>query len=268
MSENSGYANELPGELRGELPGAGRAIAVTGSSRGIGAGIALELARRGFTVGCLSRGGGLPDGVNADGAEAGGSFLPFTCDVTDETSIKAAVDGFAQAAGGLQGIVNNAGLFKEEKSSELSLETFESVMTTNATSVMLVSREAFPHLVAAGGGGIVNIGSFWDRLGVSRNVAYCASKAAIAAITRCHAVEWARHGIYAINIAPGYIETDMNAAHFASEETREWLRQRAPLGRPGKVSDVAKLVAALFCEDIPFMTGETIYIDGAQSITQ
>jgi NAD(P)-dependent dehydrogenase (short-subunit alcohol dehydrogenase family) len=241
---------------------------VTGSSRGIGAGIVLELARRGFTVGCLSRGGGLPDGVSSASAGSDGALTPFACDVTNEDSIKEAINGFAEAAGGLHGVVNNAGLFMEEKSEALSLSTFETVMATNATSVMLVSREAFPHLVAAGGGGIVNIGSFWDRLGVSRNVSYCASKAAIAAITRCHAVEWARHGISAINVAPGYIETDMNAEHFASEATREWLRQRAPFGRPGKVSDVAKLVAALFCEDIPFMTGETIYIDGAQSITQ
>jgi NAD(P)-dependent dehydrogenase (short-subunit alcohol dehydrogenase family) len=251
-----------------ELPGKGRAIAVTGGNRGIGAGIVLELARRGFTVGCFSRGGGLPEGVSSGDKGLDAAILPFTCDVTDEDSIKAAINEFATAAGGLHGVVNNAGLFKEEKSEALSLATFESVMTTNATSVMLVSREAFPHLVTAGGGGIVNIGSFWDKLGVARNVSYCASKAAIAAITRCHAVEWARHGISAINVAPGYIETDMNAEHFASEETREWLRQRAPFGRPGKISDVAKLVAALFCEDIPFMTGETIYIDGAQSITQ
>ncbi|MFT6581689.1 MAG: SDR family NAD(P)-dependent oxidoreductase [Alphaproteobacteria bacterium] len=260
-------------ERTANLPGKGRAIAVTGGNRGIGAGIVGELARRGFTVGCLSRGGGLPEGASLGGASSarassGGAVMPFVCDVTDEDSIKAAIIGFAEAAGGLHGIVNNAGLFKEEKSEALSLATFEAVMTTNATSVMLVSREAFPHMVAAGGGGIVNIGSFWDKLGVSRNVSYCASKAAIAAITRCHAVEWARHGISAINVAPGYIETDMNAEHFASESTREWLRQRAPLGRPGKISDVAKLVAALFCEDIPFMTGETIYIDGAQSITQ
>lgn len=247
--------------MSNDVPGKGRAIAVTGSSRGIGAGIALELARRGFTVGCLSRGGGLPAGAE-------GPFIPFTCDVTDEASIRAAVDGFAKAAGGLHGVVNNAGLLVEQKSAELSLSTFNEVMSTNAASVMMVSRDAFPHLVAAGGGGIVNIGSFWDKVGVSRNLSYCASKAAIAAITRCHAVEWARYGIHAVNIAPGYIETDMNQEFFASDATKEWLKQRSPLGRPGIVPDVAKLVAALFCEDIPFLTGETIYIDGGQAIAQ
>ncbi len=239
-----------------------RAIAITGSSRGIGAAIALELGRRGFTIGCLSRGGGAPPG-----AEANGNYLPFTCDVTDEASVKAALDGFAQAAGGLHGLVNNAGIIAEYKSAELSVADYEAIMTTNATSVMLVSREAYPHLKAAGGGGIVNIGSFFDKIGVPRNLPYCVSKAAIAAITRCHAVEWARDGIRVMNVAPGYIETEFNHDFFASEKTREWLRQRAPLGKPGSVDDVARLVAALFSEDIPFLTGDTIYLDGAQSVS-
>ncbi|NKB57638.1 MAG: SDR family oxidoreductase [Alphaproteobacteria bacterium] len=238
-----------------------KAIAVTGSSRGIGAEIVRELARRGFTVGCLSRGGGLPDDIPTNA-----TLLPFTCDVTDEDSVTAALAGFAQAAGGLNGLVNNAGVLKEHKSAELSVADYDNVMRTNATSVMMVSREAYPYLCAADGGAIVNIGSFWDKIGVPRNLPYCASKAAIAAITRCHAVEWARDGISVMNIAPGYIETDFNHDFFADKKTREWLRQRAPMQKPGTVGDVARLVAALFSEDIPFLTGDTIYLDGAQSV--
>lgn len=240
----------------------GKTIAITGANRGIGAEIARELGRRGFTVGCLSRGGALPDDLPDSGA-----FLPFRCDVTDEASVKAALGGLAEAAGGVNGLVNNAGTIAEFKSSELSIADYEAVMRTNATAVMMVSREAYPHLCAAGGGGIVNIGSFWDKLGVPRNLAYCASKAAIAAITRCHAVEWARDGISVVDVAPGYIETDFNHDFFADEKTREWLRQRAPMKKPGSTGEVARLVAALFAEDIPFLTGETIYIDGAQSVS-
>ncbi len=238
-----------------------KAIAITGSSRGIGAAIALELGRRGHVVGCLSRGGGIPDG-----APDSGTFLPFACDVTVEASVTAALDGLAEAAGGLRGLVNNAGIYAEYDSATLGIADYEAIMTSNATSVMMVSREAYPHLKAEGGA-IVNIGSFWDKIGVPRNVAYCASKAAIGAITRCHAVEWARDNITVMNVAPGYIETDFNRDFFASEKTREWLRQRAPLHRPGSVDEVARLVAALFTEDIGFLTGETIYIDGAQSVS-
>ena len=239
----------------------GKVIAVTGSSRGIGAEIAREVGRRGFTVGCLSRSGGLPDEV-----PEGETLLPFRCDVTDEASVNEALTGLVKAAGRLTGLVNNAGVLVEYKSAELSVADYEAVMRTNATSVMMVSREAYPHLCVAGGGEIVNIGSFWDKIGVPRNLPYCASKAAIAAITRCHAVEWARNGISVMNIAPGYIETDFNHEFFADEKTREWLRQRAPMQKPGTVGDVARLVAALFAEDIPFLTGETIYLDGAQSV--
>ena len=238
-----------------------KVIAVTGSSRGIGASIALELGRRGHVVGCLSRGGGLPEGTPPDGR-----FLPFACDVTIESSVTEALAGLAQAAGGLHGLVNNAGIYAEYDSATLSIADYEAVMASNATSVMMVSREAYRHLKAHGGT-IVNIGSFWDKIGVSRNVAYCASKAAIGAITRCHAVEWARDNIQVMNIAPGYIETEFNREFFASEKTRKWLRQRAPMQRPGAVDEVARLIAALFGEDIAFLTGETIYIDGAQSVS-
>ena len=239
-----------------------KTVAVTGANRGIGAEIARELGRRGFTVGCLSRGGKLPDNVPPDAA-----FYPFLCDVTDEASVSRALAGLVDAAGSLNGLVNNAGTIAEHKSSELTVADYEAVMRTNATAVMMVSREAYPHLCAAGGGAIVNIGSFWDKLGVPRNLPYCASKAAIAAITRCHAVEWARDGISVMNVAPGYIETDFNHEFFADEKTREWLRQRAPMQKPGSTGEIARLVAALFAEDIPFLTGETIYMDGAQSVS-
>jgi len=78
------------------------------------------------------------------------------------------------------------------------------------------------------------------------------------------AVEWARHGITAINIAPGYIETDLNKDFLARESVRAWMAKRIPVGRPGQPADVARFVGALFAEDMPFLTGETIYIDGGQ----
>ncbi|MEM9681713.1 MAG: SDR family oxidoreductase [Pseudomonadota bacterium] len=237
------------------------AIAVTGSSRGIGAAIALELARRGHMVGCLSRGGALPDGAPADG-----NFVPARCDVTDEESVRAALAALNAEAGGISGLINNAGLHRETDSSALATDDYEELMRTNATSVMMVSREAFPYLKAAGGARIVNIGSFFDKIGVSRNLAYCASKAAVGAITRCLAVEWARDGISVMNVAPGYIETDLNREALCSEKFQKWVARNVPAGRTGTVQDVATLVATLFEKDIDFLTGETIYLDGGQSV--
>ena len=246
------------------MPTPAKVIAVTGASRGIGAAIALELAHRGFTVACLTRQG---KGPETQGAKVLATrFIDIACDVTDEASLKSAFAGVAQKAGALHGLVNNAGIHLDGASHELATSTYEKVMATNATAVFAACREAYPHLVKSGGGAIVNIGSFFDKVGVKRNVAYCASKAAVGAITRCLAVEWANRGIRVLDVAPGYIVTDLNREQMTRGPLAEYLRKRIPSGATGSASDVAKLVAAIFSEDIPFLSGETIYIDGAQGI--
>lgn len=226
-------------------------IIVTGGSRGIGDAIVLELDRRGFDVVALSRSGQ---------ASAG---LGMVCDMTDERSIAKAIANVG-VRGPIIGLVNNAGAHEAKPSVELSLAEFEAAMRLNASAVLVTSRETYPYLRQSGDGLIVNIGSFFDRLAVAGNLSYCASKAAVAAITRCLASEWARDGIRVLDVAPGYIETDLNRDFLASEKTRSWLRRRVPVGRAGQTEEVARLVGALFSENIAFLTGETIYIDGGQ----
>jgi len=231
-----------------------KVIAVTGASRGIGAAIAAELVRRGFTVGSLTR-----KAIGIDGT------LPIACDVNDEESLKKAFKILADKAGRIDGLVNNAGVHLYGRSAELPTARYEQVMNTNARSVFLCCREIYPYLARAGGT-IVNIGSFFDKLGVKQNLAYCASKAAVGAITRCLAVEWAPKRIRVLDVAPGYIETELNAEAMRKGALRAFLEARVPTGGPGSVADVARLVAALVSEDIPFLTGETIYVDGGQGM--
>jgi len=228
-------------------------IIVTGASRGIGAAIAADLARRGFDVVGLSR----------SGAAAAGQGL--ACDVTDEAALVAAIGDVARR-GPIVGLVNNAGAHTAVPSAALATADFESMMRLNATSPFVACRAAFPHLKAGGGGLIVNIGSFFDKLGVAESLAYCASKAAVGAITRCLAAEWARDGIRVVNVAPGYIETDLNRDFLTSEKTAAWIKRRVPVGRPGKPDEVARMVSLLFTEAIGFLTGETIYLDGGQGM--
>lgn len=232
---------------------ASRQVIVTGASKGIGAAIAAELDRRGYPVVCLARSGAAPVGHG------------IACDVTDEAALRAA---FAEVAarGPIAGLVNNAGIHILGSASTLSVEDFNRTMALNATAVMVAAREVYPHLKAAGGGTVVNIGSFFDKLGVPDNLAYCASKAAVAAMTRCMAVEWAGDGIRVMNVAPGYIETDLNRDYLSREKIRAWMKGRIPFGRPGAADDVARLVASIFAESIGFLTGETIYIDGGQGM--
>jgi NAD(P)-dependent dehydrogenase (short-subunit alcohol dehydrogenase family) len=228
-------------------------ILVTGSTRGIGAAIANELASLGFKVAGLTR----------SGATAAGEG--FVCDVTDEVGVGKAIAAVA-ARGRIAGLVNNAGLYEEHHSARLSAADFERIMRTNAMSAVMVSREVYPHLKRAGGGLIVNIGSYYDKLGVPRAVAYCASKAAIGAVTRCLAVEWAADNIRVIDVAPGYIATDLNADFRTRDEVKRWIKRRIPLARPGTPEEVARLVGMLFRSDIGFLTGETIYLDGGQGM--
>jgi len=244
----------------------GLVIAVTGASRGIGAAIALELSRRGHRVGCLTRKGrGIErEGAMDDDAALGARLIPVTCDVEDEASVKRAFADLAAKAGRIDGLVNNAGLHLHGKSATLPTAEYERVMNINARSVFVCAREIYPHLEKAGGT-IVNIGSFFDKLGVKRNLAYCASKAAVGAITRCLAVEWAAQKIRVLDVAPGYIATELNAEAMKGP-LAEFLRQRVPVGGPGGADEVARLVALLFSEELPFLTGETIYIDGGQGM--
>ncbi len=241
------------------------AIVVSGASRGIGAAIALELARRGFTVACLSRSGVAPVAGEAEAALVP-RLVPMVCDMTCESSVAKTFAAVAEMAGNLCGLVNNAGIHLMKESASLSTAELEKVFATDVNGIFVACREAYPYLVRQGGGTIVNIGSFFDRMGVARNLAYCAAKAAVGAMTRCLAVEWAEKGIAVINIAPGYISTDLNREFLSNEKARAALLRRIPVGRIGMPDDVARLVALLFDAATPFLTGETIYIDGAQGI--
>ena len=243
----------------------GRAIVVTGASRGIGAEIAAELARRGQRVACLSRTGARPQVPDADALAA--RFLCIPCDVSREEDLRAAFRQVAERAGGICGLVNNAGIYRDGASRSFSTADFEEMLRVNALSVFVASREVYPYLVEAGESLIVNIGSFFEKMGAKGSTAYCAAKAAVAAITRCLAAEWGRKGIAVLNVAPGYIETDINREYLNDPVHGEKVRARVFPGRPGRPEEVARLVAALFAERIAFLTGESIYIDGGHSIS-
>jgi NAD(P)-dependent dehydrogenase (short-subunit alcohol dehydrogenase family) len=226
-------------------------IIVTGASRGIGEAIAVELDRRGFRIAALSRSGTSSVGTG------------YACDMTDEASVARVIAAVAEA-GPLVGLVNNAGAHQSTPSAKLSRADFEATMRLNASAVLVACREAYPHLKATADSLIVNIGSFFDKMAVPENLSYCASKAAVGALTRCLGAEWAKDGIRVLDVAPGYIETELNKDFLGNEKIRGWLAKRAPAGRPGTTHEVARLVGALFSEKIGFLTGETIYIDGGQ----
>lgn len=227
-------------------------VIVTGGSRGIGASIMVELDRRGYSCTALSRSGDAPCGTG------------MVCDITDENAIREAFSQIA-ARGPISALINNAGLHTDYVSEHLPTAEFEQAIRINATGALIGCREIYPYLKESKGV-IINMGSFYDKLGIPRNVGYCAAKAAVGAITRCLAVEWAMDGIAVVNIAPGYIETDLNREALAKDSFRAWLSRRVPGREAGKPEQVARFIGALLEADVPFLTGDTIYIDGAHSI--
>lgn len=242
-------------------------IAVTGASRGIGAAIAIRLAEAGFHVACLSRSGSAPAAEDMSDVVRGRLLLK-SVDVGREADLRATLAELEREGMPLVGLVNNAGFHVEAPSATMLTDEWNAVLATNATAVVIGSQAAYPMLKAAGGGLIINIGSFFDKLGVRKNLAYCASKAAVGAITRVLAVEWARDGISVVNIAPGFVLTDLNRSDWDKEGglLKPYIEQRVPGRLPGHPDDIATLIASLFAMARTFLTGETIYVDGGQAL--
>jgi NAD(P)-dependent dehydrogenase (short-subunit alcohol dehydrogenase family) len=233
---------------------------VTGASRGIGAAIAVALADRGFTVACVSRSGTLPATV-----AAGDVMVPYECDVTDAAGVKSVVEDFASRAGGIAALVNNAGAHLEAAAVDVRVSDLMAMFELHCVGSLLFAQAVRPYL-AASHGVIVGMGSFFDKLGARGSLAYAASKAALASMNRALAVEWAPDGISVFTVAPGYVLTDLNADWLADPDTRRKIERRIPASRIGAPSEVGRLVASLIAEDIGFLTGETIYVDGGQAV--
>ncbi len=190
-----------------------RVAVVTGASRGIGSCVVRELAARGWRVACLSRKGIGPEDRARGAAEAALS-RDFACDVADDAGLAQALKAAHGAFGRIDLLVNNAGQHDEGRSAEYATDAFERLLRVNATAVFAASREAYPYL-AETRGLIVNMGSYYDKLGVRFHAAYCASKAALWMQTQAlHLEEGADIDVYAAS--PGTVDTEMQVLIRAS----------------------------------------------------
>ena len=150
---------------------------------------------------------------------------------------------------------------------EVTDEDWESVIATNLTAMFRLARAVAPGMIARGRGKIINVGSMYGMLGVPRYAAYCASKAGVDGLTRSLAVEWARHGIQVNCIAPGYMNTDIPRAAMADPRTRERFLGKIPARRIGEPHEIGPLVVYLASAASDYMTGQTLYLDGGQTIS-
>lgn len=235
---------------------------VTGAASGMGKAAALRLAAEGAKVvlGDINE-----EGLQQTAAEidaAGGVTKAVAFNAMEEASCKALVDSAIETFGQLDVVVNAAGIGGFYRLDELTADIFNRFMAINLNSVVTICREAMPHLQKTKGN-IVNFASLNAKVMTAYQTAYCASKAAVAAITKCMAQEFEADGVRANVICPGGIETPMVAQmRFAEGMNRRLLANLQPLSRKGEPEEVAALVAFLASDEASYISGEDIFIDG------
>ena len=238
---------------------------VTGGARGIGRGIALALARRGFAVALADRLGAELDSTVADAEALGVDALALRGDVADHAWVGSAARGVLERWGRVDVLVNNAGISQPKGLLEISEAEWDLTMDTNLKSQFSWCKAVAPAMLAAGGGRIINISSVSAHTGagfsaVSR-FAYCAAKAGVLGLTRGLAKELAP--TVTVNaICPGAIETDLTRAMLAANA--EAVTRSIPLGRYGTPEDIGEVAAFLATVSPNYLTGEVIDVDGGQ----
>ena len=232
---------------------------VTGASRGIGAAIALELAKQGFAVHGSAT---TDDGAKriSDALAAFPGCQGLLLQVNDAEQLQAVVDNLVQQTGGLHVLVNNAGITRDTLAMRMKDNDWDEVIDTNLKAVFRLSRAVMRPMMKQRFGRIINITSVVGASGNPGQANYAAAKAGVAGMTRALARELGSRGITVNCVAPGFIRTDMTAG--LPEEQQQALLGQIPLGHLGKPEDVAHAVAYLASSQAGYVTGQELHVNG------
>ena len=241
----------------------GQVALVTGATRGIGAAIALQLAKIGMQV--------VGTATTEEGASRISQSLQefegckgICLNVTNATAVEAAIDQITKEMGGLHVLVNNAGITRDMLAMRLKDEDWDAVIDTNLKAVFRLSRAAIRPMMKQRYGRIINITSVVGAVGNPGQANYAASKAGVAGLTKALARELGSRGITVNCVAPGFIETDMTAS--LSEAQQAALLGQIPLGHLGKPADVAHAVAYLAGPQAGYVTGQELHVNGGMAM--
>lgn len=237
---------------------AGQVALVTGGTRGIGRGIAEELARAGARVAVVGRDEGRAAATAAE--LPGGGHRGYGCDVSESAAVDALVERVEADLGPVDVLVNNAGITEDNLLIRLSDEDWDRVLDTNLRGAFNTIRAVARGMMRRRSGRIINVTSVVGLVGNKGQANYAASKAGLIGLTKAVAKELASRGVLCNAVAPGYIDTEMTAA--LAPAVREELAARIPLGRLGTAEDVAGVVRFLAGPGARYITGQVIVVDG------
>ncbi len=234
----------------------GRTAIVTGSTRGIGRGIAQVLSDAGANVAIVGRDPSTADVVAGTMRSAKG----FGCDITDSDAVTALIGDVEKSFGAVDILVNNAGITRDNLLMRLKDDDWDAVLAANLKAAFVATRAATRGMMKRRWGRVINIASVVGLIGNKGQANYAASKAGLIGFTKSVAKELASRNILSNVVAPGFIETDMTAA--MTPEAREALQKQIPLERLGKPADIAGTVAFLASEHAAYITGQVFVVDG------
>ncbi|HLR24096.1 MAG TPA: 3-oxoacyl-[acyl-carrier-protein] reductase [Pseudogracilibacillus sp.] len=239
----------------------GKTALVTGSSRGIGKAIALELARRGANIAVNYAGSEEKAAETVEAIETlGVQAIKIQANVADESSVKSMIKEVTKTFGSLDILVNNAGITKDNLLLRMKEEEFDQVVETNLKGAFLCTKAAARPMMKQRAGKIINVASVVGVSGNPGQANYVAAKSGLIGLTKSNAKELASRNILVNAVAPGFITTDMTDA--LTEEQQAEILKQIPLEKLGQPEDIANVVCFLASNDAAYITGQTIHIDG------
>lgn len=240
----------------------GRVAIVTGASGGIGAELARGLARAGASVLVTGRDaarlGALADDIHANGGQA----AQVVADLGQIGAIEPIVAAARARFGGVDVLVNCAGMNRRETILDVTPETYQKIMDVNLRSAYFLSQAVVPILAERGGGKIIHIGSINAAIGLEAVSVYGLSKSALAQTTKVMAIEWAHKNIQVNCLCPGFIETELTGPLWQDPRRRDWILDRLPTKRPGRPRDLIGMAIYLAAPASNYTTGQTFFVDG------
>lgn len=244
---------------------ANKTVLISGAARGIGRAIALELAREGANISFnFLKSSSEASVLEKEIKDLGVKVKPYQADIKDYSAVKLWVDDTKEVFGGIDIVINNAGIVKDKALALMDPNDWHEVISTNLEGTFNLTRAAIVSFIKQKSGVIINITSVSGIMGLPRQTNYSASKAGMIGFTKALAKEVAAYNIRVNAVAPGFIETDM--LRDLKEEYKAQIKKQVPLNRLGRPEEVAKAVKFLVSEDAEYITGQTFVIDGGMSM--